>query len=162
VDAQQVVTGTAVAAPPRIPVLVAHGPRTAVLVLTMVEDDDSVFAAMRAGARGYLLKGADGVETMRAIRVVAGGDAIFSADIAGRLRRYFAAPGAAARPFPELTEREREILVLVARGLTNTAVADRLHLSHKTVRNYVSSIFTKLGVSHRGDAVARARDAGLG
>ncbi|WP_219419153.1 response regulator [Pseudonocardia nigra] len=141
--------------------ILAQAPATAVLVLTMVEDDDSVFAAVRAGARGYLLKGADGVETMRAIRAVAGGEAIFGPGIARRLRWYFAAPGA-ARPFPELTEREREILGLVAQGLTNAAVADRLHLSHKTVRNYVSSIFTKLGVAHRGEAVARAREAGLG
>jgi DNA-binding NarL/FixJ family response regulator len=141
--------------------IVTHDAEIAVLVLTMVEDDDSVFAAMRAGARGYVLKGADGIETMRAVRAVASGDAIFSPDIARRMRRYFGATGA-TQPFPELTEREREILALVAQGLTNTAVADRLHLSHKTVRNYVSSIFAKLGVSHRGEAVARARDAGLG
>jgi len=138
---------------------VAAGGAVAVLVMTMVEDDVSVFAAMRAGARGYLLKGADGEETMRAIRAVAAGEAIFSPEIARRMPRYFA--GAAARPFPDLTEREREILALVAQGLTNIAVADRLHLSHKTVRNYVSSIFTKLDATHRGEVIAKAVQGGL-
>ncbi len=137
-------------------------PNIAVLVVTMF-DDDSVFAAMRAGARGYLLKGAEGEETVRAIRAVSHGEAIFSPSIALRLMNYFAAPRpAAVQPFPELTEREHEILSLIAAGLTNTAIANRLTLSPKTVRNYVSSIFSKLQVADRTEAVTRARSAGLG
>ncbi len=137
-------------------------PQIAVLVITMF-DDDSVFAAMRAGARGYLLKGAEGEETVRAIKAVSHGDAIFSPTIASRLMTYFAAPRpAAVQPFPELTEREHEILTLIAAGLTNTAIANRLTLSPKTVRNYVSSIFSKLQVADRAEAVSRARSAGLG
>jgi DNA-binding NarL/FixJ family response regulator len=141
-------------------------PDTAVLMLTMFEDDDSVFAAMRAGAHGYVLKGADGEETIRAIRSVAGGEAIFSPAIARRLVQYFAKPrqkaGAEPQPFPELTEREHDILTLIARGYTNTAIADHLYLSPKTVRNYVSNIFTKLQVTDRSQAIVRAREAGLG
>ena len=136
-----------------------------ILMLTMFEDDDSVFAAMRAGARGYVLKGADGAETLRAIRAVARGEAIFGPSIARRLTQYFAAPrqeAAGTGAFPELTERERDILVLIARGYTNTAIADRLYLSPKTVRNYVSSIFAKLRVTDRAGAIVRAREAGLG
>ena len=143
------------------------GPDTAVLMLTMFEDDKSIFAAMRAGAHGYVLKGADGAETLRAIRAVAAGEAIFSPGITRRLTGYFAAPGgeprtAASQVFPNLTEREHEILNLMAEGLTNTAIASRLYLSPKTVRNYVSSIFTKLQVSDRPQAIVRAREAGLG
>jgi DNA-binding NarL/FixJ family response regulator len=137
-------------------------PQTGVLMLTMFEDDASVFAAMRAGARGYVLKGADGEETVRAIRSVAGGEAIFGPGIAHRLVQFFAAPASKAEAFPELTDREREILSLMAGGYTNAAIADRLYLSPKTVRNYVSSIFTKLGVPDRTQAVIRAREAGLG
>ena len=141
-------------------------PDTAVLMLTMFEDDDSVFAAMRAGAHGYVLKGADGEQTIRAIRSVAGGEAIFSPGIARRLVQYFAKPRqkAVAEPqaFPELTDREHDILTLIARGYTNTAIADRLYLSPKTVRNYVSNIFTKLQVADRAQAIIRAREAGLG
>jgi DNA-binding NarL/FixJ family response regulator len=138
-------------------------PSAGILVLTMIDADDSVFAAMRAGARGYLPKGADGAETIRAIRAVAGGEAIFGPSIARRLTGYFAgAEDAAARPFPELTEREREILSLIARGRTNAAIAEALYLSPKTVRNYVSNIFTKLQVSDRAEAIVRAREAGLG
>jgi DNA-binding NarL/FixJ family response regulator len=138
-------------------------PGAGILVLTMIEEDDSVFAAMRAGARGYLLKGADGDETIRAIRAVAGGEAIFGPSIARRLTGYFAgSENATARPFPELTEREREILSLIAHGRTNAAIAESLHLSPKTVRNYVSNIFTKLQVSDRAGAIVRAREAGLG
>ncbi len=136
-----------------------------ILMLTMFEDDDSVFAAMRVGARGYVLKGADGTETLRAIRAVARGEAIFGPSIARRLTQYFAAPrqeAVATRAFPELTERERDILALIARGYTNTAIADRLYLSPKTVRNYVSSIFAKLQVADRAEAIVRAREAGLG
>jgi DNA-binding NarL/FixJ family response regulator len=141
-------------------------PGTAILMLTMFEEDDSVFAAMRAGAHGYVLKGADGEETIRAIRAVAGGEAIFSPTIARRLTQYFAKPhrkpGSESQPFPELTDRERDILTLIAQGYTNTAIADRLYLSPKTVRNYVSNLFTKLQVADRAQAMIRAREAGLG
>ena len=142
-------------------------PETAVLMLTMFEDDKSIFAAMRAGANGYVLKGADGAETLRAIQAAAGGEAIFSPTITRRLTEYFAAPGQGAKAapdhaFPDLTEREHEVLSLVAEGYTNNAIASRLYLSPKTVRNYVSSIFTKLGVADRSQAIVRAREAGLG
>jgi DNA-binding NarL/FixJ family response regulator len=144
--------------------IVADRPGTAVLVLTMLDGDDSVFAAMRAGARGYLLKGADRAQILRSIEAVAQGEVVFSSGIASRVLAFFAAgPGTpAAVPFPELTEREREILDLVARGLTNTEIAQRLFLSPKTVRNHVSNVFTKLQVAGRAEAVAQARDAGLG
>ena len=142
-------------------------PDTAILMLTMFEDDRSIFAAMRAGANGYVLKGADGAETLRAIHAAASGEAIFSPTITRRLTGYFAASGEARetpsiQAFPNLTEREHEILSLMADGYTNNAIASRLYLSPKTVRNYVSSIFTKLGVSDRSRAIVRARDAGLG
>ncbi|HET7352360.1 MAG TPA: response regulator transcription factor [Marmoricola sp.] len=142
----------------------ARHPEVAVLVLTMLEGDDSVFAAVRAGARGYLLKGADRAEINRALDAVAHGEVVFSASIASRVLAYFAGGGgtAAATPFPQLTEREREILDLVARGLTNAEIARRLVVSDKTVRNHVSNVFAKLHVSGRAEAVARARDAGLG
>lgn len=138
-------------------------PGTGILMLTMFEDGDSVFAAMRAGAHGYVLKGADGAETLRAIRAVAGGEAIFSPTIARHLMRHFATPGSTSRDtFPELTERERDVLTLIAQGYTNTAIANRLYLSPKTVRNYISNIFTKLQVADRAQAIIRAREAGLG
>ncbi len=137
-------------------------PETGVLMLTMFEDDASVFAAMRAGARGYVLKGADGEETIRAVRSVAGGEAIFGPGIAHRLMQFFAAPTPETKAFPELTDREREILSLIAGGYTNTAIAKALYLSPKTVRNYVSAIFTKLHVADRAGAIIRAREAGLG
>ncbi len=135
-----------------------------ILVLTMFEDDDSVFAAMRAGARGYLLKGTAADDTIRAILAVGSGEAIFSPSIALRLMQYFSAPPVSAAPqaFPELTEREREVLELIAQGYTNTAIAERLVLSAKTVRNHVSNIFAKLQVAGRAEAIIRARDAGLG
>ncbi|MFW5942546.1 MAG: response regulator [Chloroflexota bacterium] len=137
-------------------------PDTAILVITMF-DDDSVIAAMRAGARGYILKGAEGEETLRAIRAVAHGEAIFSPAVAQRMRQFMARPTQGAEgPFPELTAREREVLALMAQGLTNTAIAQRLVLSPKTVRNYVSNIFSKLQVSDRAAAIVRAREAGLG
>ena len=136
-------------------------PHIAILIVTMF-DDDSVFAAMRAGARGYLLKGAQGEQTIRAIRAVAHGEAIFSPSVAGRLIDYFTSPSPIRQPFPTLSEREREILVLIARGYTNDAIAHRLALSPKTVRNYVSSIFDKLGVADRAGAIVRARNEGLG
>jgi len=139
-------------------------PAIAVLVLTMLENDESVFAAVRAGARGYLLKGADRAEIGRALDGVSHGEVVFSAAIAGRVLSYFAAgrAGPEVAPFPELTDREREVLDLVARGLTNAAIARQLVVSDKTVRNHVSNVFTKLHVAGRAEAVARARDAGLG
>jgi DNA-binding NarL/FixJ family response regulator len=142
-------------------------PKTAILMLTMFEDDDSVFAAIRAGARGYVLKGADGAQTLRAIHAVADGEAIFSPTITRRLTGYFATPEgdpktSSLQAFPNLTEREHEILALIVEGYTNTAIASHLYLSPKTVRNYVSSIFTKLQVSDRSQATVRAREAGLG
>lgn len=139
-------------------------PHIGVIVVTMFEDDDSVFAAMRAGARGYILKGADQAEMLRGIRAVANGEALFSPAIAKRLITYFSTPGPAAPAlaFPELTEREREILNLIARGSNNTEIAERLFLSPKTVRNHVSNIFSKLQVADRAQAIVRAREAGLG
>ncbi len=143
--------------------IVTDQPSVAVLVLTMLDGDDSVFAAMRAGARGYLVKGADREEIRQALEAVARGGVVFSAGVATRVLGFFAGgAGAPAAPFPELTEREREILDLVARGLTNTEIASRLVLSPKTVRNHVSNVFGKLQVASRAEAVAQARDAGLG
>jgi DNA-binding NarL/FixJ family response regulator len=143
--------------------IVGQSPHVGVLVLTMFEDDDSVFAAMRAGARGYLLKGSDHDEIVRAIRAVSSGEAIFGPAIATRLMAYFAAsPGGPAQAFPELTAREREVLELIAQGHSNAAIADRLVLSQKTVRNHVSNIFTKLQVLDRAQAIVKAREAGLG
>lgn len=139
--------------------LVSASPHVGVLVVTMFEDDDSVFAAMRAGARGYLLKGARKAETLRAIRAVAEGEAIFSPAIARRLMGFFAAP--APLPFPELTDREREILMLIAQGRNNHEIATTLFLSVKTVRNHVSNIYAKLQVADRTQAAIRAREAGL-
>ena len=141
----------------------AH-PHIGILVLTMLEDDASVFAAMRAGARGYLLKGADQAEVLRAISVVAHGEAIFSPSIAQRLMRYFAnmQPILPQAAFPDLTEREREILGLIALGKSNAEIAEDLVLSPKTVSNHVSNIFSKLQVVDRAQAVLRARQAGLG
>jgi DNA-binding NarL/FixJ family response regulator len=141
--------------------LSAIAPHVVVLVVTMFDDDDSVFAAMRAGARGYLLKGARRVETLRAIRAVASGEAIFSPAIARRLMTFFA-PAPPPSVLPELTERERDVLQLIAQGQTNETIASRLSLSLKTVRNYVSSIYAKLQVVDRTQAALRAREAGLG
>ena len=142
-------------------ILLKH-PQMHILVLTMFEDDDSVFAAMRAGARGYLLKGVDQTEVLRAINAVYSGEAIFSPSIARRLIHYFSTMEKAVSPvFPELTDREREVLTLIAQGHTNAAIAERLVLSPKTVRNHVSTIFSKLQVASRAEAIIRARDAGL-
>lgn len=144
---------------------IVHGaPETRILVLTMFEDDDSVFAALRAGARGYLLKGADKAEVVRAIQAVAQGEAIFGPRIAQRLMTVFATDVQALLPppLPELTDREREILTLIAAGSSNTAIAQQLVVSLKTVRNHVSNIFSKLQIVDRQAAVSRARDAGLG
>jgi DNA-binding NarL/FixJ family response regulator len=138
-------------------------PEVAVLVLTMFEDDDSVFAAMRAGARGYLVKGATQEEISHAITVVAGGGAVFGPGIARRMLDFFAAPPvAASEPFPELTPREREVLDLIAAGRSNAAIASRLGLAGKTVGNHISAIFAKLQVATRAEAIIRAREAGLG
>jgi len=144
--------------------IVYTSPHISILMLTMFEDDESVFAALRAGARGYLLKGALKAEIVRAIQGVASGEAIFGPTIARRLMQYFSAPRPAAPPqaFPELTEREREILELIAQHHTNVEIADRLSLSPKTVRNHVSNIFTKLQVIDRAQAIIRAREAGYG
>jgi len=137
---------------------------TAVLVLTMFEDDDSVFAAMRAGARGYVLKGADKADIIRAVQAVAGGELIFGPGIADRVMRYFASAreGGQLSPFPHLTDREREVLEVIAEGQSNQVIARRLVLSPKTVRNHVSNIFAKLQVADRAQAIVRAREAGLG
>ncbi len=144
--------------------IVQMSPHIGVLVVTMFEDDDSVFAAMRAGARGYLLKDARGDEVINAIRAVAAGQAIFGPGIAQRLMGFFAAPGPNVPPraFPELTAREEEILALVAAGKNNAEIAGALFLSLKTVQNHVSNIFAKLRVADRAQAVIRAREAGLG
>lgn len=141
--------------------ILKSSPEFKILVLTMF-DDDSVFAALRAGAHGYILKGASGVETLRSIRAVADGEAIFSPAIARRLQQHFAGSPEAAQAFPQLTEREREILSLVAQGLNNAAIAGRVYLSPKTVRNMVSTIFSKLQVADRAEAIVRAREAGMG
>ncbi|MEZ4769475.1 MAG: response regulator transcription factor [Caldilineales bacterium] len=144
--------------------IAAAYPQINVLMVTMFEDDQSVFAAMRAGARGYVLKGAKHDEMLRAIRAVASGEAIFSPSIAARMVSFFAASRAEipAETFSDLTEREMEVLTLMARGESNTAIADALTISVKTVRNHVSNIFSKLQVADRAQAVIRARDAGLG
>lgn len=144
--------------------ILATSPHIAVLILTMFQDDDSVFAAMRAGARGYLLKGALKAEILRAIRAVHGGEVIFGAAIAQRVARYFAAirPAHPAETFPQLTDREREILSLVAQRMNNSDIARHLSLSDKTVRNHISNIFNKLQVTDRVQAILRAKEAGLG
>jgi DNA-binding NarL/FixJ family response regulator len=142
--------------------IVAGNPEVGVIVLTMFEDDDSVFAAMRAGARGYILKGADRAELLRAVRAVASGEALFGPSIATRLISFFAsARSDQLKPFPELTDREREVLALVAGGLNNSNIANRLGVSDKTVRNHISNIFNKLAVADRAQAIVRAREAGL-
>jgi DNA-binding NarL/FixJ family response regulator len=138
-------------------------PGIGVVVVTMFEEDDSVFAAMRAGARGYVLKGAGVEEVIKVVRAVANREAHFGPDIARRLMGFFSAPKPAAQQtFPELTAREREILDLIARGLSNAEIAGELYLSQKTVRNHVSNIFLKLRVADRAQAIVRAREAGLG
>jgi DNA-binding NarL/FixJ family response regulator len=139
-------------------------PNIGVVVVTMFEDDDSVFAAMRAGARGYVLKGADAEEVLKVVAAVAGGEAHFGPEIARRLMGFFSAPKPAApsEAFPELTAREAEVLDLIAQGLNNQDIARRLYLSPKTVRNHVSNIFLKLQVADRAQAIVRAREAGLG
>jgi DNA-binding NarL/FixJ family response regulator len=139
-------------------------PQIGIIILTMFGENAHVFQAIRAGARGYLLKGADRAEIGRALDGVSHGEVVFSSAIAGRVLSYFAAGrrGPELAPFPELTDRELEVLDLVARGLTNAEIARQLFVSDKTVRNHVSNVFTKLHVAGRAEAVARARDAGLG
>jgi DNA-binding NarL/FixJ family response regulator len=144
--------------------IVQTSPHVAVLILTMLEDDETVFAAMRAGARGYLLKGADQAEIVAAVQAVFRGEAIFGPGIASKLLGYFAnARGAQLAPaFPELTDREREILGHIAQGMSNQEITQRLVVSPKTVRNHISNIFAKLHVADRAQAIVRAREAGLG
>ncbi|MEV4294301.1 response regulator transcription factor [Microbispora rosea] len=142
--------------------ITARHPGVAVLALTMLSDDASILAAVRAGARGYLLKEATPADIVRSLEAVASGQVVFGAATGSRVLAALTAPAVRSRPVPELTEREVEVLDLVAAGLTNHAIARRLFLSEKTVRNHVSNIFAKLGVSDRAAAVARARDAGLG
>lgn len=143
--------------------IIESNPRTGVIVVTMFEDDDSVFAAMRAGARGYILKGADQNDVIRAIQAVARGEALFGPSVATRLMSYFTQPvKSLPQSFSELTQREREILEAIAKGLNNAQIAENLSISQKTVRNHVSNIFNKLQVTDRVQAALRARDAGLG
>jgi DNA-binding NarL/FixJ family response regulator len=144
--------------------IVADNPSVAVLVLTMLDDDDAVFAAMRAGARGYVVKGADTTDVLRALESVARGDAVFGPAVANRVLAYLTRPLSARDPvlFPELSDREREVLELIARGKPNSEIARSLVVSPKTVRNHVSNIFTKLQISDRSEAIVRARKAGLG
>ena len=143
--------------------IIQTSPHIGVIVVTMFEDDDSVFAAMRAGARGYILKGADQNEMIRAIQSVARGEALFGPSIATRLMNYFKTPvQSPPQAFPELTEREREILELIAQGLSNSEIASSLSISLKTVRNHVSNIFNKMQVSDRVQAAIQAREAGMG
>lgn len=139
-------------------------PETRILVVTMHDDDHTIFQAMRVGARGYLLKGANPDEVLRAIRAVGSGEAIFSPAVASRLIDFFAhlQPNALPQALPELTEREHEILTLIAQGCSNAIIAKRLGLSTKTISNYVSNIFSKLQVADRAQAMLRARQAGLG
>jgi DNA-binding NarL/FixJ family response regulator len=142
----------------------AATPAAAVLVLTMFDDDDTVFAAMKAGAQGYLLKGAEQDEIDRAIRAVVAGEAIFGPGVAARVLQHFSDPPPVPDdvPFPQLTDREREVLDLVAAGRRNASIAEELFLSPKTVANHISSIFAKLAVADRSAAIVRARDEGLG
>ncbi|HEX9115846.1 MAG TPA: response regulator transcription factor [Anaerolineae bacterium] len=143
--------------------IVQTSPHIRILVITMFEDDDSVFAALRAGARGYVLKDMADEEITRAILAVGNGEAIFSPAIAGRLMRFFAArPALPAEIFPELTESERSVLALMAHGANNEVIARQLSFSSKTVRNYVSNIFSKLQVADRAQAIVKAREAGIG
>ena len=146
--------------------IMGDSPHVGVVVVTMFEDDDSVFAAMRAGARGYVLKGADAEEVVKVVGAVAEGEAHFGSEIAKRLMGFFITPQSPAAPppraFPEITEREEEVLSLIAQGKSNQEIARELYLTIKTVRNHASNIFLKLQVADRAQAVIRAREAGLG
>ena len=149
-------------------ILSAH-PDLGVIMVTMLEDDASVFAAMRAGARGYVLKGAHHDEILQAIRAISMGQAVFGPAIAARMMNFFqglnqpmSKTGIAVQAFPELTEREREVLVLIAQGVSNKEIAEKLVISMKTVSNHITNIFGKLQVADRAQVIIRARDAGLG
>jgi DNA-binding NarL/FixJ family response regulator len=142
--------------------ILRESPNIRVLMVTLFEDDDSVFMALRAGARGYVLKDADEEEMVLSIRAVGRGEAIFSPAVATRVLAYFSKPAAQPQVFPTLTDREREILNLIARGHPNPSIAKQLSLSTKTIGNYVSNIFTKLQVADRAQAIIRAREAGMG
>jgi DNA-binding NarL/FixJ family response regulator len=144
--------------------ILAGRPDVGVIMLTMLEDDDSLFAAMCAGARGYILKGADKAEVLQTVTAVAEGQALFGPAIASRLTAFFQRRGGwktAVTPFPDLTDRERELLRLIAQGLSNNDIAARLNISGKTVSNHISNIFNKLQVADRAQAMIRAREAGL-
>ena len=145
--------------------ILSSSPHIAVLIQSMHDDNDSVFAAMRAGARGYILKGADGEEIMRAVHAAANGEAIFSPAIARRMIDFFSAVRAPATApkdaFPELTAREREILESLSAGRTNQQIAEQFVLSPRTVRNHLSNIFSKLQVTNRAQAIILARDHGI-
>jgi DNA-binding NarL/FixJ family response regulator len=144
--------------------ILAASPHVGIIMLTMFEDDESVFAAMRSGARGYVLKGADQTDVLRAIEAAASGEALLSPKVAARIATYFATERTVGEgtAFTELTEREREVLGLIARNLTNPEIARTLDISGKTVRNHVSNIFSKLQVADRAEAILRAHEAGLG
>ena len=143
--------------------IVEADPTVGILIVTMSEDDESLFAAMRAGARGYIPKDAERAEILSAIRACALGEAVFGASIARRVADFFAAPRSpAAEPFPDLTDRENEILELIAQGRSNGDIASRLGIASKTVRNHVANVFNKLQVADRAHAIVRAREAGLG
>ena len=145
--------------------ILAETPDTGIIMLTMLEDNDSLFAAMRAGARGYILKGADKNQVVKTIRAVADGQALFGPAIASRLTLFFQGTNQQAggsAPFPDLTDRERDVLALIAAGDNNQEIAQQLHISAKTVSNHISNIFNKLQVADRAQAIVKARDAGLG
>jgi DNA-binding NarL/FixJ family response regulator len=143
--------------------IVAELPAVGVLMLTMLEDDTSLFAALRAGARGYVLKGAAPDEIIRAVVAVAAGEALFGAAVAGRIAGFLQPDlRTHTHPFPALSSRERDILELLAAGRANAAIADALALSEKTIRNNISSIFAKLNVTDRAEAIVKAREAGIG
>jgi DNA-binding NarL/FixJ family response regulator len=143
--------------------ILRHQPTTGIIMLTMLEDDETVFAAMCAGARGYILKGAGKAEVLDTIQIVAGGAAMFGPAIAGRLAHLFQEGSTNnTAPFPELTEREHEVLQLIANGENNQAIARRLHISPHTVGNHISNIFSKLQVTDRAQAIVKARSAGIG
>lgn len=149
--------------------ILSSQPGMGIIMVTMLEDDASVFAAMRAGARGYVLKGAHHDEILQAIRAVAMGQAVFGPAIATRMMNFFqglnqplSKTGNAVQSFPELTEREREVLILIAQGSSNKEIAEKLVISMKTVSNHITNIFGKLQVADRAQAIIRARDAGLG
>ncbi len=148
-------------------ILQAH-PNLGIIMVTMLEDDASVFAAMKAGARGYILKGAHHEDVLQAIRTVAGGQSVFGPAVAARMMRFFQSLGTTpqlaipSNVFPELTDREREVLQLISQGVSNGGIAEQLVISGKTVSNHITNIFSKLQVANRAQAVLRARDAGLG